>query len=145
MFYLNCNAIVLLSRISQTLALLALWDQANMQVPPCAQSSQSPLTCSGLNSSSQLWSVFHYPRDYTDVDVDVQGVPKKVTTVKTNKKPNRNRWILSMSAEFWEICWSLSFWVQFSFVLGGVVRVLIFCIGQLLVVEADMQKRKNQH
>ena len=49
-----------------------------------------------------------------------------------------------MSAAFWEICWSLSFWVQFSFVLEGVVRVLIFCIGQLLVVEADMQKRKNE-
>ena len=43
------------------------------------------------------------------------------------------RWILSMSAAFWEICWSLSFWVQFSFVFGGVVRVLIFCIGQLVI------------
>ena len=28
---------------------------------------------------------------------------------------------------------SLSFWVQFSFVFGGVVRVLIFCIGQLVI------------
>ena len=49
-----------------------------------------------------------------------------VITLMLMLMPNfaENRRILSMSAAAWEICWSYSFWVQFSFVLGVVGRVL---------------------